>query len=748
MSFICPASSRTLALDEEDLHEIRHKPHRTKTIKQDIDIGLECEISFEDDRYPNGKLRIDNWNYLTRDADLCGVCNFCSIVLHALQQTLSSKNCNWDLKGYGPNAEKRTPRGLDIMLTELLFPNTPTTSTDHDNSSLSGLDIMVLRGEGEAFDVAHRKMPLGERGTWSKIEVAFEFFGNENDQAVDSLNIRRRPLQSEPLSAQNVAKVRQWMDDCDEHHTRCRPDSLTLSIAGKAEEEYFRPTRLLHIGVGAKQIRLIHTAGLPNIVSGPKKIHYMALSYCWGSPSTSEGLLTTTHESMHSRMQGIDVSIMPQAFKDAIAVGRSLEIEYLWIDSLCIIQDDSNDWERESSKMAEIFSSAYLTVIAAQGSSCHDSFFERHLHHSKITVPISWRVPQGYTTRDWQISLRFRRPGTDKMSQLAESRWATRGWTFQEERLARRALIFGEEKIFLDCRTLERVEDIVAARKRPDWVSSLMKLDTKIESEDVLARNGSNEARSLYEHWQVLCRQYTYRELTFPADKLPAISGMARKIAQGQTSDTEYLAGLWKGDLMHCLFWYPTKRGKELKNYRAPSWSWASLDGGISWLDWRSRSRNGCQTHCTILDVQTTPLGLYTLGAVKDGYLRVVGPMLKVELSWSNWPGHHSPAQYHWYLSYQGMEVARSIPDTLGEAGTLAMDTENIWALLFETYKGDKGGRLVSRGILLKSNGRKRDDLEVFQRIGIFKTFDEEFINDPNSTAVWDGIEKRTIVII
>ena len=92
--------------------------------------------------------------------------------------------------------------------------------------------------------------------------------------------------------------------------------------------------------------------------------------------------------------------------------------------------------------------------------------------------------------------------------------------------------------------------------------------------------------------------------------------------------------------------------------------------------------------------------------------------------------------------------MARSIPDTVDEAGTLAMDTENIWALIFETYKGDKGVRLVSRGILLKGNGQKRYDLEVFQRIGIFKTFDEEFINDPSSTAVWDDIEKRTIVII
>jgi hypothetical protein len=295
MSLICSASSRILALDEEDLQEIRNKPHRTKTIKPDVDIGLQCEISFEGDRYPNGKLRVDSWNYLSRHADLCGICNFCSLVLHALQQSLNADNCDWDLKAYGPNTEKGTPRRLDIMLTELVYPNTPTKSTSYDNSPSSGLDIIVLRGKREAFDVAHRKMQLGERRTWSKIEVAFEFFGNENDQAVGFLNIHRRPLQCEPFSAQNVAMARKWMNDCDQHYTRCWPDSLTLSLAVKAEEEGFLPTRLLYIGVEDKHIRLTHTASLNSIVNGPKKIHYMALSYCWGSPSTSKGLIKTTH---------------------------------------------------------------------------------------------------------------------------------------------------------------------------------------------------------------------------------------------------------------------------------------------------------------------------------------------------------------------------------------------------------------------------------------------------------------------
>jgi hypothetical protein len=123
-------------------------------------------------------------------------------------------------------------------------------------------------------------------------------------------------------------------------------------------------------------VRLILTTQIRSGMNDSERINYLALSYCWGSAETAGSLLLTTHQTMDSWLQGIEIDTMPQVFKDAITIAHKLDIQYLWMDSLCIIQDDPPDWQKESSKMAEIFSNAYLTVAAAQGSLCNDTFVE------------------------------------------------------------------------------------------------------------------------------------------------------------------------------------------------------------------------------------------------------------------------------------------------------------------------------------------------------------------------------------
>ncbi|KAF8846586.1 hypothetical protein BDZ45DRAFT_541413, partial [Acephala macrosclerotiorum] len=259
---------------------------------------------------------------------------------------------------------------------------------------------------------------------------------------------------------------------------------------------------------------------------------------------------------------------MPGAFQDAVTVTRALGIQYLWIDSLCIVQDDAQDWQIESSKMAEIFSNAHLTIIAATGSSCNDGFLRR-------------------------------------ISEILGSKWIIRGWTFQEERLARRALVFGENKLFFNCRTLERSEDT--------------EMSVPLDLTDT-ADPGH------WDNWQTLCTHYAFRELTFPEDKLLAISGIASKT--GKKCESQYLAGLWKTNIVHDLFRKTVGVATKPKNYRAPSWSWASLDGRITRPSWEHDSvSEDCSMRCTILDVQTTPSGLDPYGAVEDGLLKIEGAL-------------------------------------------------------------------------------------------------------------------------
>lgn len=198
--------------------------------------------------------------------------------------------------------------------------------------------------------------------------------------------------------------------------------------------------------------------------------------------------------------------------------------------------------------------------------------------------------------------------------------------------------------MFFHCRTLEKVEDLDAYKIRPHWVESVIGSSPEGEAAATQEENISNSTRSEYDHWRGLCRHYTRRSLICAEDKLSAISGMASLIARGQTS--EYLAGLWRSDLTHDLFWYPTGQTIDIREYRASSWSWGSLDGPITWFDTRTYAQNGCQMHCTILNVGTKPLGLGPLSVIVDGYLTIVGQLLKVDASWTG-----DPNRYQWRVA-------------------------------------------------------------------------------------------------
>lgn len=112
----------------------------------------------------------------------------------------------------------------------------------------------------------------------------------------------------------------------------------------------FIPTRLLYLGPEpySDSVRLIVTSEIIGRLSTDiKSFDYAALSYCWGSPNDGKSQLCTNKDSLEARKGGIKESSMPPVLRDAIQVCRSLSVQYLWIDSLCIIQDDITDWERE-----------------------------------------------------------------------------------------------------------------------------------------------------------------------------------------------------------------------------------------------------------------------------------------------------------------------------------------------------------------------------------------------------------------
>jgi hypothetical protein len=560
----------------------------------------------------------------------------------------------------------------------------------------------------------------------SEISVPFELFSMQNSVVGQYLKIHRRPIDNQALCVTNISKIRLWLKDCNENHVKCFSSS-------DINNDNFLPTRLIDVcGVG-QSYRLVETSKLSNSKK-QKAMTYLALSYCWGSPSAPP--MTTTHETLQARLEGLPSEAIPQVFMDTILVARALSVQYIWIDSLCIVQNDLNDWQTESGRMADIFSNAYLTVIAATSSSSYESFLHREEQPLFCSIPFR-SERHSYINGDFDIRYRPGKKwwGTDKMAEISEHRWLDRGWTFQEERLAKRVLIFGENKFFFDCKSRERAEDMELCRPRPPWTETIhggLHIGSAGYTQSPYLRN--------FLHWQTLCIHYVKRKLTFAGDKLPALSGIASKIAKKTESD--YLAGLWRGYLMHDLFWQTLGPMKKPNNYRAPSWSWASIDGEIAWKTWQDCHEAKCKMHCILLEAQTTPVGLDKFGGVKDGFLKLSGGVPEVEISWAGGDRH---PRHPWRLHSGGYELATAdIDGDRREPGSRSA-RRKCWAILVATCTDEAS---PPRGFLLTRVGNQRDGVEEYQRVGIFRVFPDVFQDMDRIVHFWEQLPRQTILIV
>jgi len=306
-------------------------------------------------------------------------------------------------------------------------------------------------------------------------------------------------------------------------------------------------------------------------VSGKHERHeYIALSYCWGGPQQ----LTTTRKSLRDRCCGIQMTELPQTILDAVWITRLLGIRYLWVDSLCIIQDDTQDTATEISYMGKVYKGAALTIAAANAPSVRDGFVR--------LLETNYRRGNFYLdhhNQNKRVCVHFnRKEGTDPLEQ--------RAWTFQESLLSRRLLIFAEGQIRWRCQHQKFVPDVKGSSGSP---GSLLRIkdahsSIRLPSHVFGARKLSARfyGRQQILLWEQLVVDYSKRELTFSHDRLPGIAGVASELAK--VWDDVYLAGLWSSCLLNHLGWRPSS-GVEAdwrtSNYLAPSWSWASVVCGV-----------------------------------------------------------------------------------------------------------------------------------------------------------------------
>ncbi|PVH76874.1 HET-domain-containing protein [Cadophora sp. DSE1049] len=323
----------------------------------------------------------------------------------------------------------------------------------------------------------------------------------------------------------------------------------------------------------------------------------MALSYCWGW----QGQVVTTVSNIQSHMRGIAVSSLPKTIQDAVHVARGLEIPNLWIDSLCIIQDDPTDKAVEIAQMPLVYSQATLTLKASRSSDVHEGFLgERQAAVADAVKGRQFQLPYrclSGTTEMVDIFLHFDEYMTEPLD--------TRAWALQERFLSSRLPDFGTYQTRWLCQL--KGDGIPTDGYRGVLVDDEQTLDHLL--------------------WRKLVGIYGSRKLTFQSDRLPAISGLAIRFAS--LLDDQYYAGLWKSRLAYDLLWHTTFDDFEgtcihVVELNGPSWSWCSVPGPIIFLD--NIEEKGPAVSLDISNIQTDLTdggGLY--GAVLSGSLIVTG---------------------------------------------------------------------------------------------------------------------------
>jgi hypothetical protein len=289
----------------------------------------------------------------------------------------------------------------------------------------------------------------------------------------------------------------------------------------------------------------------------------------------------TVRSNIDSRLLGFSLDELPHTLQDAVRTVRALDIEYIWIDALCIIQDDPGDWAQEASRMGEVYGHANVTIAATTSESSFDGFLQNREPSYRWSSNFIFKEVQSFRS-DVLVEepgvLHFRYPLETSVAKHLEScRWETRGWTLQEKLLSTRNLYFTKDVIYLECATSQILES--PGYKAPERTELPMLL---AESRAISSTERLSKREIYLSRWYDVVAMYTRRDMTAVADKLPAMDGLAATL-KDVINDT-YVYGLWRTDLHRGLLWHtwlnsPWKHPRG--GYRAPTWSWACRDGPV-----------------------------------------------------------------------------------------------------------------------------------------------------------------------
>ena len=411
----------------------------------------------------------------------------------------------------------------------------------------------------------------------------------------------------------------------------------------------------------------------------------MTLSHRWGDGS----ILQLTADKLHAMEQDIPMAALSRTFRDAVGVAIALNVFYIWIDSICIIQDSEDDWEFEAGFMKNAYQHSICTLAATNsGGGLYVERNPEDLYPSQVNV--DWATPQHCSIIDTNVWDR----------EVSDAALCRRAWVVQERLLSQRVLHFGIEQLLWECREIDACETF------PDGFPEFPETDTPTAAfkdlENVRGHHKSESASSSkYLVWNRIVESYSGCMLTKASDKLVALSGVAAYFKDMLQDD--YVAGLWKATLPRALLWLvndmgPTNGIPRVRplEYRAPSWSWAAMDGS---LHCKMTQMDG-DLVATLIDATVGLRSANATGGVVSGHVSIKGRILTA--TWRKegvqpWP---KVVVAHRSQILEGVNFA--FPDVGSDVNSLDMYILPILSTKLDVEPGRSNESYLFRGIVLR----------------------------------------------
>lgn len=485
--------------------------------------------------------------------------------------------------------------------------------------------------------------------------VEQQIFLSEDLQSstIDKYNITRRCMVST-----GARWARDLISECMSSHQEC-----PSQIDGK-----FLPTRLINIQPdsegGNPRLKLQSSRAVP--AGSP----YVALSYCWGDYKPP-CMTTNLHGNADDNLRSLLWDDLPKTFQDAVKFTLALGVKFLWIDSICIIQGDSEDWNSEAPNMNSVYKNSYVTLAALCGRDSRHGLQTCSMKETLSPV-VQLRVEQSthilYARPCHYLDDRIRDEADPDSPFYSRYPLLLRAWTYQERLVSSRVIFLTESEMIYQCLchvTCECGSEIQDYYPQEDKPYDLKK--RKIG----LATQGVFDNSTKYEHGARIWRhdvvtEYSALVLSDPRDRLPAIGAIAEQFQASRVGD-QYLAGLWSNTLLEDLLWicqgffdrnFAFKEA--LERYAGlPTWSWASVRSPVYYNNFGPvvHKAKVVHAHCNYTNNKT-------FGTLENSQLQLQGRVLVCMLEWVGVPDEED--RLNTRLSFKDKNGWRLIQDPHG----------------------------------------------------------------------------------